>query len=380
VIIAFRRWLPKLPGILFAVVGAVALSSALDLATKGVKVVGPLPQGFPPFSIPLAGLQDAALLLGGALGIALVALTDTISVSTAFSRLDGDRVDGTREMIGIGTANVLTGFFQGFPVCSSSSRTAVSRAVGSKSQLTGIVGAAAILLMLVAVPGLLADLPQSVLGAVVIAASISLADVPGARRLFRQRPVEFGLALAAFVGVILFGVLGGIAVAVGLSILNVFRRAWWPYMTVLGRVPGVAGYHDMTRYPTSEHLPGVLVFRFDAPLFFANARTFREQVEELAETEPPPTWIIVASEPITDIDTTAADMLEDLDAELQSRAISLVFAEMKDPVRAKIDRYGLTRKIEERHFFPTLTAAIKEFRAQHDVEWEGPEADLYEPW
>lgn len=379
VIMAFKKWLPKLPGILFAVVGAIAVSMAIDLADTGAKVVGVLPQGFPPFTIPIVGLDEIAMCFGGAFGIALVALTDTISVSTAFSRLDGERVDGTREMIGIGTANIATGFFQGFPVCSSSSRTAVSRAVGSKTQLTGIVGAMTILLMLIATPWLLKDLPQSVLAAVVIAASISLADIPGTIRLYQQRPVEFWLAMIAFVGVILFGVLGGIAVAVGLSILNVFRRAWYPYMTVLGRVPELAGYHDMTRYPTAEYLPGVVIFRFDAPLFFANARTFREQVDDLAETEPPPKWIVIASEPITDVDTTASDMIAELDADLAAQGIALVFAEMKDPVRSKLERYGLARTIEDQHFFPTLTAAIKAFRTEHHVDWEGPEADTFEP-
>jgi high affinity sulfate transporter 1 len=378
VIMAFKRWLPKLPGILFAVVGAIVVSMVIGLADTGATVVGVLPQGFPPLTIPFVGLDDIAMLLGGALGIALVGLTDTISVSTAFSRLEGDRIDGTREMIGIGTANIATGFFQGFPVCSSSSRTAVARAVGSKTQLTGVVGSFMILLMLVAAPWLLKDLPQSVLAAVVIAASISLADIPATLRLYQQRPGEFWLSMIAFVGVILFGVLGGIAVAVGLSILNIFRRAWYPYMTVLGRVPDVAGYHDMTRYPTAEYLPGAVIFRFDAPLFFANSRTFREQVEDLAETEPPPKWIIIASEPITDVDTTAADMLEELDSDLAGQGIALVFAEMKDPVRGKLERYGLARRIEERHFFPTLTAAIKQFRSQHAVDWEGPDSDVLE--
>ena len=163
--------------------------------------------------------------------------------------------------------------------------------------------------------------------------------------------------------------LPGIAIAVALSIANVFRRAWWPYQTSLGRVPGVAGYHDVHSYPEAERLPGCVICRFDAPLIFANARTFREQIRALAASEPPPTWIIVAAEPITDVDTTAADMLEDLDQALNKRGISLVFAEMKDPVREKIDRYGLTRTIDPAHFFPTLDDAIAAFRRQSGAEW-----------
>ena len=228
----------------------------------------------------------------------------------------------------------------------SGSRTAVAFAAGARTQLAGVVGAVAILVLLVAAPGLLADLPQPVLAAVVLAASLSMADLPGMRRLWRQRPVEFWLAVAAFAGVALLGVLPGIAVAVGLSILNVFRRAWWPYQTVLGNVPGVPGYHDVRSYPRAELLPGAVIFRFDAPLFFANARVFREQVERLAAARPRPHWIIVAAEPVTDVDTTAADMLTELDRDLDEAGTRLVFAELKDPVRAKVERYGLADAIE----------------------------------
>jgi MFS superfamily sulfate permease-like transporter len=167
-------------------------------------------------------------------------------------------------------------------------------------------------------------------------------------------------------------VLQGIAIAVGLSILNVFRRAWWPYSAVLGRVEGVPGYHDTSSYPQAERLAGVMIFRFDAPLFFANARTFREEIRRLASGDPTPRWIVVAAEPITDVDTTAADMLADLDEALNERGISLVFAEMKDPVREKIERYELTRTIDPNHFFPTLEAAIEAFRRDTGVHWETP--------
>ena len=213
----------------------------------------------------------------------------------------------------------------------SGSRTAVAEQVGAKSQVTGLVGAVAIAAMLLLFPGLLRDLPQPTLAAVVIAASLSLADVPGTTRLWNQRRSEFALSIAAFLGVALLGVLPGIAVAVALSVINVFRRSWWPYQTQLGRVEGLQGYHDVSSYPQAELLPGLVVFRFDAPLFFANTRTFREQVLKLASTDPPPVWIVIAAEPITDVDTTAADMLEDLDEALNARGVSLVFAEMKDP-------------------------------------------------
>jgi len=203
----------------------------------------------------------------------------------------------------------------------------------------------------------------------VIAASISLADIPGTLRLYRLRRTEFALSIAAFIGVVALGVLPGIAVAVALSIGNVFRRAWWPYQTILGRVPGVPGFHDVRSYPNAERLPGCVIFRFDAQLIFANARTFREQIRKLARSQPLTKWIIVAAEPITDVDTTAADMLGDIDEELNASDVHLVFAEMKDPVRRKIDRYELTQTIDPSHFFPTLETAVDAFRKNTGAEW-----------
>ncbi|GGN77351.1 transporter [Actinoplanes lobatus] len=364
VILLLQRFLPKVPGILVAVLGATVVTSVFGLADQGVDVVGPLPRGFPPLTIPHIDWSDLGILAAGALGITLVSVTDTISTASAFAARTGQEVRGNQEMAGIGAANLAAGLFQGFPVSTSGSRTAVAFQSGARTQLTGVVGAAAITLLLVLAPGLLRNLPQAMLAAVVIAASLSLADMSGMRRLWRQRRVEFSLALAAFLGVALLGVLPGIAVAVALSVLNVFRRLWWPYSTELGRPDGVAGYHDVRSYPDGVRFPGLVLFRFDAPLIFANARTFREEIRHLAHADPAPQWIVVAAEPITDIDTTAADMLEDLDEELNANGISLVFAEMKDPVRAKIDRYKLTRTIDPEHFYPTIEDAVAAFHSR----------------
>lgn len=305
--------------------------------------------------------------MAGALGIAAVALADTISTATAFAARAGRTVDGGREMTGIGAANIAAGLFQGFPVSTSSSRTAVAQQAGAKTQVAGLVGAAAITLILLFVPGLLRDLPQPTLAAVVIAASFSLADLPGTVRLYRQRRTEFTVSIAAFLGVVALGVLPGIAVAVALSIGNVFRRAWWPYQTVLGRAPGVPGFHDVRSYPHAERLPGCVIFRFDAPLFFANARTFREQVRALT-AEPGLQWVIVAAEPITDVDTTAADMVHDLDVTERAGRAPRVRGD-EGPVRAKIDRYELTGTIDPSHFFPTVEAAVAAFRAETGTDW-----------
>ncbi len=370
-ILALGRWLPRIPGVLVAVVVAIAASSLFDLADHGVSLVGTLPKGLPPLTVP-SPVSDLPLLVAGALGIALVALTDTISTASAFAARTGQEINGNGEMIGIGAANVAAGFFQGFPVSTSGSRTAVAEQAGAKTQVTGLVGAALIVLMLVLVPGLLKNLPNPTLAAVVIAASLSLADVPGTVRLWRQRRVEFLLSITAFLGVALLGVLEGIAVAVALSILNVFRRAWWPYQTTLGHVPGMPGQHDRQMYPDAEQLPRLVIFRFDAPLFFANARTFRDQIRSLAAAEPRPQWIVIAAEPITDVDTTAADMLAELDEELNAAGTSLVFAELKDPVRAKLERYELIGPLNPAHFFPTLDAALDAFRGQTRADWIRP--------
>jgi len=369
VILVLQRWLPKVPAVLITVVLAIAATTVFGLAGRGVSLVGVLPKGFPPLTIPDVRLADVGPLLAGALGIAVVSLADTISTSSAFAARTGQQVHGNQEMIGIGAANLAAGFFQGFPVSTSGSRTAVAERSGAKTQFTGVTGAVLIILMIVFLPGLFRNLPQPILAAVVITASLSLADIPGTVRLWRQRKVECALSIAAFLGVALLGVLPGIAIAVGLSILNVFRRAWWPYQAVLGRVEGLEGYHDTRSYPAASHLPGLVIYRFDAPLFFANAKTFRDEVMRMAQADPPPRWILIAAEPMTDVDTTASDVLEDLDETLNARRISLVFAELKDPVRGKIERYGLTRTIDPHHFFPTIEAAVTAFRAATGADW-----------
>ena len=369
VILVLQRWLPKVPAVLVMVVLSIAAAAIFDLAKHGVSLVGVLPQGFPPLTFPDVRLADLGPLVAGALGIALVSLADTISTASSFAARSGQEIHGNQEMVGIGVANLAAGFFQGFPVSTSGSRTAVAERAGARTQLTGVVGALLIVFMIVFIPGLFRNLPQPALAAVVITASLSLADIPGTMRLLHQRRVEFLLSIAAFLGVALLGVLPGIAIAVGLSILNVFRRAWWPYDTILGRADGLEGYHDVHFYPQAKILPGLVIYRFSAPLIFANAKTFRDEVRRMAKAEPSPRWIVIAAEPITDVDTTASDVLEDLDEALNQQGIALVFAELKDPVRRKIERYGLTRTIEPRHFFPTIEAAVAAYQAETGAKW-----------
>jgi MFS superfamily sulfate permease-like transporter len=234
----------------------------------------------------------------------------------------------------------------------------------ARTQLTGLVGAVMIAAMLVAFPSLLAPLPQPTLGAIVIAAALSLFDIPAVVRLRKQRRGDFLVFLAAFLGVALLGVLPGIAIAIVTSVGAVFGRIWRPYTAVLGKVEGMPGLHDRTSYPEAAVVPGCTVYRFDAPLIFANAGTFRREVRALAAAAPKPRRIVVAAEPMTDVDTTACDMLEDLAGDLDAVGISLHFAELKDPVREKVDRFGLNHVLPPDRFHPTVNDAVRDYRRE----------------
>ncbi len=365
IVLGLWRVAPRAPGILFAVVVSLAASIALDLASRGVAVIGVLPQGFPIPSIPNVPLSDVPLMLGAAVGIALVAIGDSISTSGAFASRGGYVVDPNQELVAIGAANLGAGLFSGFPVTTSGSRTAVAEQSGAKTQLTGVVAAVLVLLMIVFVPWLVQALPYPVLAAIVIAASIRLFDARELRRLYRIRPAEFALAAACGAAVAVIGVLEGIVIAVLLSVLYIFKRAWQPHSAVLGKPDGVAGYHDLRRFPEGTQVPGLVIVRWSAPLFFANANLFRETIREAVRSaDPTPRWVLIAAAPITDIDTTAGAMLVDLDLELNARDIHLAFAELTDAVRDWIIRYGLLETIDQSHFYRSIDEAVDAFLSE----------------
>jgi len=371
VILGFRRWWPKIPGVLVAVVGATAAVGLFDLAQRyDLTVVGPLPRGLPSFTFPSLSAGDVEALLAGAVGIALVAFADTSVLSRTFAIRGRYRVDPNQELLALGVANAAAGLFQGFSVSSSSSRTPVAEAAGARTQVTGLVGALAISLMLVFFPNVLRNLPDSALAAVVITAAMGLVEVAGVRKLYRVRKTEFALSIACFLGVALLGVIEGIFVAVALALLDFIRRAWRPYDAVLGRVDDLKGYHDVTRYPDARRIPGLVLYRWDAPLFFANAEVFADRARQAVASSPTPArWVVVTAEPITDLDTTAADVLKELDQELDGEGIDLRFAEMKDPVKDKLKRYALYERFGDDHFYPTVGAAVSAYLAATGVEW-----------
>jgi high affinity sulfate transporter 1 len=361
----------RLPVILIAVVGATAVVAALDLAPRyGVTILGPLAQGLPGFSVPWIGPADVVPVLIGGCAVALVSFADTSVLSRAFAARSGDRVDPNQEMVGLGAANLMTGFFQGFPISSSSSRTPVAEAAGARTQLTSVVGALAIGFLLLAAPNLLQHLPNAAMAAVVIAAAIGLFEVTDLKRIYRIQQWEFWLSIVCFVGVTVLGVIPGIGLAIAIAIVEFLWDGWRPHSAVLGRADGVKGYHDIKRYPDARQIPGLVLFRWDAPLFFANAEFFKAQaLDAVAKSSTPVRWLVVAAEPVTSVDVTAGDTLAELDAVLHARGIELCFAELKDPVKDKLRKFGLLAQLGENYFFPTIGAAVSGYLEVHDVEW-----------
>jgi high affinity sulfate transporter 1 len=359
VLLVLPRVSRKLPAILVAIVGTTLVSAAFDLSARGVKTVGSLPQGLPTPDLPWTQLSDVGPLLIAAVGITIVSLTDTIATSTSFSARRGEEVNPDQEMIGVGTANIAAGLFQGFAVSSSASRTAVAEQSKAKSQVTGLVGAGAVVLLLVFLNSLLADLPQTVLAAVIMAAAFSLIDVPVLRRYWSIRQSATVLSLVTSASVILLGVINGIVVAISLSILLFFRRNWWPHGEVLGRAPS-GNWHavrDMEVHVAAQQVPGVVVFRWEAPLFFANVGIFRDAVRSLARGADVG-WIVLQCEAVTDIDVTAADMLEQLSGELTAQGVHLVFVEMRARLREQMRRYGLFQTPDRERLYSSIDAAL----------------------
>jgi high affinity sulfate transporter 1 len=377
VILGFKRWMPKVPGVLVAVVGATIAVTALDLVAEGVKVVGEVPAGFPTPAVPDIGLSEWGSLALAAVGMAFVTLADTSALSRSLAAKRGEDVDPNQEIAALGAANLAAGMFQGFPVSASASRSAVAEDTGARSQLTGVVGAAAIVLILVAFNDIVADLPNSTLAAIVIAAALTLFDLGTLRWLWRVRRAELMLSMAALLGVALVGVLEGIVIAVVLSLADFVRRAWRPYDAVLGRLPDQRGYHDIDRHPDALQIPGLVIYRFDSPIFFANADFFEESVKAaVAERDEPVRWVLVSAEPITDIDTTGADMLTDLLGDLEQLGTDLAFAELKGPVKDRLRRYDLFDRIGDDRFFPTLGTAIDAYVHHADIDWQDPAPPL----
>ena len=369
-IVVMRAVSKRLPGTLTAVVVGIAVSLVAHLERHGVPVVGDLPSGIPSPGLPHLRWDQVGSLFGAALGIAFVAFADTSVLSRAMATRRREPVDANRELIALGVGNVAAGLFHGFPISASSSRTPVAEAAGARTQLTGVVAAIAMIVVAIAAPTAFRHMPQAALAAIVMAAAISLIDIPAMVNLFHVRRSEFVLAISAMLSVAFLGPITGAAVAVSLSILNFLRLAWKPHTAELVRVDGLKGYHDRARHPEGHVIPGLLLYRFDAPLFFANARFFADDLRRrIANQDPPVRCVIITAEPITDVDATAAEMLEELLVDLGQQHIPLRFAELKGTVHDRVDRYGVFDGPMPTHTARTTGEAVKAYLRDFDIQW-----------
>jgi len=360
IIVGLRRVSRTIPGVVVAAIASILAVAIFDLVDKGVQIVGDIPSGLPPLTIPGFDIDLLSTLLVGAFAVALVSFADTGALSTATALKSGTRVDPNSEIKALGSANLLSGVFQGFPTSASSSRTAVAMAVGSKTQMTGIIAAIGVILIMVLAPGVISEMPAPTLAAIVITASFALFDWPGTQWLFSARRSEFLMSLGAFLGVVLVGVLEGIGIAIALSLANFVRKAWWPHSTELGKVEGTPGYHDIERHPDAKVISGLLMVRFDAPLFFANAPTFGRRLQEmLRTTNRDIDSVLVVGNAITDIDTTGAEILGDVLDDLDGKGVAFAFAGLKGVVKDRLRSYGLYERIGDENFYPNTISAVE---------------------
>jgi sulfate permease, SulP family len=372
------RWAPRAPGPIIAVLVATASVAALSLDARGIAVVGRIPSGLPTPSIPSVSLSDLATLFIPAVGIAIVAFSDNVLTARAFATRKGDEIDGNAELRAVGMCNIAAGITHGFPVSSSGSRTAIGDVVGGRTQLYSLITLGCVVVVMVFASGVLALFPTAALGALVVYAALHLIDVSEFRRLARFRRSELILALATMAAVLGLGVLYGVVVAIALSILELLRRLAHAHDSVLGFVPGIAGMHDIDDYPDAERVPGLVVYRYDAPLCFANADDFRNRAMAAVNANPDPVeWFVLNAESNVEVDLTALDSLDQLRAELSRRGIVFAMARVKQDLRESLTAAGMLDTIGEDRIFMTLPTAVEDFKRRNKSERdESPELGL----
>jgi high affinity sulfate transporter 1 len=358
-LLVLRRTAPRLPGPLLVVLLATALVAVGGDRVAGVDVVGTIPAGLPSPTVPPLDLGTLRLLVVPALGVLVVAYTDNILTARAFATRGGYRIDPDAELLALGSVNVVAGLVQGFPVSSSGSRTAIGAAAGSRTQVFSLVAVASVLLVLAFGRPVLAGFPDAALGALIVFAALQLVDVPGFRQLASFRRSELALALLTLAAVVVLGILEGVLLAVALSLAELLLRVGRPHDAILGRVPGLAGMHDVDDYPTARTIPGLVVYRYDSPLFFANAEDFRRRALRAVDDEPGPVrWFLLNAEANVEVDLTALDALESLREELHGRGVVVALARVKQDLFAELDAYGLVEAVGRDHIFATLPTAV----------------------
>jgi SulP family sulfate permease len=363
VLLVLAHFTPRMPGPLIAILVAAAVVSVFGLQGNGIKTVGEIPSGLPSPGLPGIAAADLMAMLIPAAGIAIVAFNDNVLTARSFAVRHGQDIDANAELRALGVCNIGAGLTQGFPVSSSGSRTALGDAVGSRTQLYSVVMLALVLVVMLFGRGVLATFPTAALGALVVYAALRLVDVPEFKRLRRFRRSELILALATTAAVLVFGVLYGVLVAIGLSILELLRRIARAHDGVLGFVPGLAGMHDVDDYPQANLVPGLLVYRYDAPLFFANAENFRERALAAVSDYPGRVeWFVLNAEANVEVDLTALDVLDHLRSELERRGINFAMARVKQDMRDELEAAGLLEKIGEDNIYPTLPTAVEAYK------------------
>jgi SulP family sulfate permease len=371
------RW-HRAPVALLGMLGATAAVALLDLESRGIEVIGEIPRGLTTPGLPDVSLDQVWPMLVPASALAIVAFSDNIIDARAFASRHGDHIDAHRELFALGAVNVGSGLFHGFPVSSSGSRTAICDAAGGRTRLAGAATMLATLLALLLFRPLLAKFPSAALAAVVVYAAVQLVDLPEFRRIAAFRRSEAAIALAPTASVLALGILEGVLVAVALSVLDVLRRVARPHDAIEGFVPGLAGMHDVDDYPTAQPEPGMVVYRFDSPLFFANAENFGARARAAIAASPTPVrWFVLNTEAIVGVDITAVDALEELRAELADRDIVFALARLKQDLRDELAPSGLIDRIGEELLFPTLPTTVEAYRswvARHPAADDGPAA------
>ncbi len=363
-LVLFRRFAPTWPGPLICMLVAAGCVYWFGLDRLGIRIIGEVPQGLPAPRVPWVDDLNVLALLPYALGIAVVGYSDNVLTARAFASKRRESIDSNQELLALGTANVLNGFANGFPVSSSGSRTVIGDAVGSRTQLYSLVCLAMVVAALLVLGPVLAWFPAAALGALVIYAAFRLIDVAELRRIARFRRSELYLALATTVGVLVFGVLGGIGLAIGLSVLDLIRRIASPHDGVLGYVPGMAGMHDVDDYPNVVQVPGLVVYRYDSPLFFANAEDFLTRaLRSVQRAEPGCEWFVLNAEANVEVDLTSVDTLESLRAALAARGIRFAMARVKFELLEQLESTGFAHEVGKEYIFPTLPTAVAAYAA-----------------
>ena len=359
-LLVLRRFVPRLPAALGVVVAAIGLSWAIGLQSHGVAVVGAVPSGLPSFVVPSPAWQDVVTLLPAALGIFLVCFADEILTARSFAGKHNQNVRGSQELLALGAASAAAGFTQGFPIGASGSRTAVNDDMGARTQIAGLAAAGSVLVILLFLTEPVQYLPKAVLGAVIVAAAIGLVEPRAWRALAAVDHVEVALAGVTTGCVIAFGVLQALVVAVGLSIIDTVRRSARPHDAVLGWVARLGRYADVSLHPSARTTPGVVVYRLDDRLFFANARYFDGRVREaIRAAQEPPSWLVFDAEAVTHVDSTGLATLEKLASDLRRDEIALVVARLKTLMYARFETAGVTATIGSERFFPSVDAAVR---------------------